>query len=219
MCCLLPLTRLLHLIRSDGTALFQERDPLHRAGQGSGFSSVFYTHGDSNRNGNRHASGITSPQQHPKSGEEYRNRQSYLEEFQREEGDIDTLLRSGRIEAIVHGLWEKMNSVSRDAQGSVQDVAALRSELTRVEGTIRDFAVTGSVETLGTVVEEQRLRLDSLILGNHVIIIYVILLIFSNRFHVHRARRYGIPTSRPSVGRNEGLPATSSNAPSYRATE
>ena len=91
-----------------------------------------------------------------------------LEEVEREEGDIDTLLRSGRIEAIVHGLWEKMNSVSRDAQGSVQDVAALRGELTRIEGTIKDFAATGSVETLGAVVEEQRLRLDSLILGTWV---------------------------------------------------
>jgi len=33
-------------------------------------------------------------------------------ELQREGGGIDTLLKAGRVEAIVHGLWEKM--VRRD---------------------------------------------------------------------------------------------------------
>ncbi len=131
---------------------------------------MFYTHSDNYRTGIRGTPSVSLPQELPReerllSGQSRRR----LEEVEREEGDIDTLLRSGRIEAIVHGLWEKMNSVSRDAQGSVQDVAALRGELTRIEGTIKDFAATGSVETLGAVVEEQRLRLDSLILGTWVL--------------------------------------------------
>lgn len=35
---------------------------------------------------------------------------SAFEELQREAGDMGSLLKTGRIEAIVHGLWQKMVS-------------------------------------------------------------------------------------------------------------
>lgn len=60
------------------------------------------------------------------------------------------------------------NNVILESARSAQEVSQFRAQLAAVEGSVRKCAGLHNVETLGAVVEEQRLRLDSLILGAHL---------------------------------------------------
>jgi hypothetical protein len=78
---------------------------------------------------------------------------------------LESSLRKGRIEGMVSTTWEKVASLEINQHTLFGEVGRLNENTRAIESLMTEFAGIVQLDSLEIIIEEQRLRIDSILQG------------------------------------------------------
>lgn len=81
--------------------------------------------------------------------------------------ELESNLRNGRMETIIVEMWNNLTNSQAEVKNVRKDVLKMEENVYQLREAQKKAANLEKVELMGVVVEEQRMRIDSIIQGNY----------------------------------------------------
>lgn len=83
-----------------------------------------------------------------------------------EKGELRVGIRERRLESVITALWSKLSAVLKEYKAVRNDLAKSQHQFASLQKDLTQVAAAEKVELLAIVVEEQRIRIDSIVQGS-----------------------------------------------------